>query len=79
MGFRNASTPGDWVAITPSNSAFVDLVGFYVGAGGDVVVQTASGTTVTFTAVPTGAVIPGRFIQIMSTNTTATAIVGAKA
>jgi hypothetical protein len=79
MSFRNDGTPGGVEACTPSDTAFVDYVGFYVGTTGNVVVQTTAGTSVTFTAVPAGAMISGRFIRIMSTNTTASNIVGFKA
>lgn len=71
--------PAQWEANTPSDTAFVDYMGFYVGVTGDVNVQSVAGTSVLFKAVPAGAVIPGRFIRIMSTSTTATNILGAKA
>jgi hypothetical protein len=71
--------PANWETCTPSDTAFVDYVGFYVGTTGNVAAQTTAGTTVVFTAVPAGATIKGRFIRIMSTNTTASTILGAKA
>lgn len=79
MSFRNANTPGDAVAITPSDSAFVDLVGVYVGGAGDVTVLTGAGTTTTFSSVPAGGIIPLRIVQVKSTSTTATNLVGLKA
>jgi hypothetical protein len=79
MSFRNDFTPSQWEANTPSDTAFVDYVGFYVGVTGDVTVQSVAGSSVLFKAVPAGAIIPGRFIRIMSTATTATNICGAKA
>jgi hypothetical protein len=71
--------PSSVVAITKSDTDFVDLVGFYVGVTGDVTVQTTAGTSINFKAVPAGGIVPGRYIRIMSTGTTATDIVGFKA
>lgn len=78
MTLRNDSICSDAVAITPSNTTVLDLNGFYVGTTGNVAVVTAGGTTVTFTAVPAGAVIPLRVQTIRSTSTTASNIVGFK-
>lgn len=78
MSFRNANLAGDAVAITPSDTAFVDLIGVYVGGTGDLVVTTASGD-VTFSTVPAGARIDLRITKVKSTSTTATNIVGLKA
>jgi hypothetical protein len=77
MHCQNADTPNDWIAITPSDTAPVDLVGLYVGGAGDVTVTTARGATTTFVNVPAGSLIPGRFVQVKAAGTTATAIVGA--
>ncbi len=67
------------VAVTPADSDLVDPVSaFYVGVTGDVQVLTNSGETTLFVAVPAGAIIPVACIQIMTTNTTATSIVGLK-
>ena len=49
--------------------------GFYVGGTGNVVITTPGGNTVTFYAVPAGAVIPVTFTQILQSGTTATNIV----
>lgn len=74
---RNDMFPSSAVAITKSDTDFVDLVGFYVGGTGDVAVKCSpGGTAVTFKAVPVGTVINLRVVQVMSTNTTATLIVG---
>lgn len=78
MTLRNDSICSDALAITPSNTTVLDLNGFYVGTTGNVSVVTAGGTTVTFTAVPAGAVIPLRVQTIRSTSTTASNIVGFK-
>lgn len=71
--------PSGWVTNVPSDTAFVDYVGIYVGTTGNVAAQTTAGTTVVFIGVPAGAIIPGKFIRIMSTSTTASTILGAVA
>lgn len=79
MHCQNANTPNDWVAVTPSDTAPVNLMGLYVGGAGDVTVITAKGAVTTFANVPAGSLIPGRFVQVKAAGTTATAIVGASA
>lgn len=68
----------DFVTITPSDSTQLDLIGLYVGGTGDVAVKGEGGTAVTFKACPVGLKIDGRIIQVMSTNTTATLLIGFK-
>lgn len=63
-------------AITPSDTVEHDIDGFYVGGAGNVAVTDAKGNVVTFTAPPVGTVINLRCKRIMSTNTTATLIIG---
>lgn len=48
----------------------------YIGGAGNVVVRLIDdqSTDVTLTAVPAGTVIPGAFVQVTKTNTTATSI-----
>jgi hypothetical protein len=71
--------PGD-DAFVISTSDTVDLASvtraIYVGVTGDVAVITKGGTTLTFTAVPAGAVIPVRVSRVKATGTTATNMVG---
>lgn len=74
----NGRVWGDAEAITKSDSASNTYSGIYVGGTGDVTVVTEAGTTVTFKAVPVGAVLPIRTKKVMSTNTTATLMVGFK-
>lgn len=79
MTHRNDLIPSDATAVTPGDTTPVNFVGFYVGVSGDVAVQSAEGTTITFVAVAAGQIIPLRVVRIMSTGTTATSIVGFKA
>ncbi len=65
-------------AVTPSDT--VDLAdvtrGVYVGVAGDVKVNMAtSGTSIVFTAVAAGSILPIRVTRILATGTTATNIV----
>lgn len=48
----------------------------YVGGAGNVAVITKGGETVTFTAPPVGSILPIRATRLMSTNTTATLLIG---
>ena len=66
-------------AVTPSDSTVIQARGLYVGGTGAVaVVMEGDGapTAVTFSAVPVGTILPIRVTKVMSTNTTATLIVG---
>jgi hypothetical protein len=75
MSFKNANTPSGMVAITPSDTAFVDLVGLTVGGAGNVACVDSLGgaTTVAMTA---GQTLACRIVQVKATGTTATGIVG---
>ena len=68
----------DAFAITPSDGAALTLYAraLYVGGAGDVKVQTRKGTTVTFSAVPGGSILPVGVGQVFATGTTATLILG---
>lgn len=48
----------------------------YVSGAGDVKVVTVGGSTITFSAVPAGTVLPVAVIRVFSTGTTATGLVG---
>jgi len=68
------------VAITPSDSTLIpETRGVYVGVGGNVVAFMINGAgvyaAVTFTNVPSGAILPIRCTRINSTSTTATNMV----
>lgn len=64
-------------AITPHDSNAVPEItrAVYVGAGGTLVVELAWGATLTFTNVPSGAMLPIRVRRVM-TASTATSLVG---
>lgn len=66
-------------AITPSDTVNFSREthgGIYVGGTGDVVAVLYDGSTVTFTAVPAGTILPVRAIRVNATGTTATNLVG---
>lgn len=63
-------TKSDTVVISPP------LRGVYIGGTGNLNVRMIGGTTVLFSGLPAGALLPIMVDQILSTNTTATLIVG---
>ena len=69
-----AVTKSDTVNFGPASAPTLTR-GLYVGGTGDVVAVAEDDSTVTFTAVPAGAILPIRCKRVNSTNTTATAIV----
>lgn len=52
MHCQNANTPTDWLAIAPSDTAPVDLVGLYVGNAGNLTMTTSKGSTTLATSIP---------------------------
>lgn len=64
-------------AVTPSDT--VDLTNvsrwLFVGGAGNVVVITSAGTTLTFTGVAAGTLLPIRVSRVKATGTTATNMV----
>lgn len=77
--FQNNGIVNNWSAVTPSDTADNYFNGLYVGVGGDVSIKGAdNGTQITFKNVPTGALLPVATAKVMSTNTTATNILGAR-
>jgi hypothetical protein len=63
-------------AITTSDSTNIAPTrGLYIGAAGNVVVDMAYGTTITFVGVQAGTVLPVQVTRIYATGTTATSIV----
>jgi hypothetical protein len=66
----------DGAAITASDSTVVAFDAIYVGTTGDVAVTTSRGSVVTFATVPAGTILPIKVTRVMSTNTTAAAMIG---
>jgi len=72
------STAMNAAAITPSNTVDLPAIaskGVYVGVAGAVKVDTESDTTVTFVAVPAGAILPVSVKRVYATGTAATDLV----
>lgn len=63
-----AVTPSDSVDIRPTRALFV-------GVAGNIKVDMALGTTLTFTDVQAGSILPVQVKRVYSTGTTATSIV----
>jgi hypothetical protein len=63
--------------VTPSDATIIPATrGLYIGGAGNInVVMAEDENTVLFTAVPAGFILPIQVIQVLSTSTTATAIV----
>lgn len=67
---------GKAAAVTPSDTANNYFLYLYIGTTGDVAVTTTSGAVVTYKTVPAGAFLWIKTSKVMSTNTTASNIVG---
>lgn len=76
MTHRNDTLWSDAVAVTKSDSVEQNFAGLYIGGTGDVAVKGIGGVAVTFSAVPVGTFLPIAVNRVMSTNTTATLILG---
>lgn len=63
--------PGDAAAVTKSDTTRFPPSVVYVGTAGNVSVVTSQGTTVVFTAIPAGAIIPVRVIGVNAATTAA--------
>lgn len=74
---RGSNPAENAVAVVPNDSS--DLTNtaraLYIGGAGNVKVDTSAGNTVTFNALPAGAILPVRVKRVYSTGTTATNIV----
>ena len=68
----------DAVNVTPSDATVLAPTwgGLFVGGAGNVAVVTKEGTTLTFTGVLAGSVLPIVVTRVRATGTTATNIVG---
>lgn len=78
MSFNTANTPSGMVAVTPSDTAFVDLVGLAVGGAGTINLVDSLGVVTSITAVA-GQTIACRIVQVRAAGTTATGLVGFRA
>lgn len=81
--FKNISEQLDSPAqdafqITPHDTDELAQVtrAIYVGGAGNVNLTTASGTTIVFSGIPAGTVLPVQVRKVLSTSTTATNIIG---
>lgn len=79
MTMRNDIVAKDAVAVTTSDTAFVDFVQLYIGVTGDVAVECEGGVSVTLKAHPVGYTARMHITRVMATGTTATNIVGFEA
>lgn len=71
-----AYIPQDAIAVTKSDTASNAYLYLYIGGAGDVSVETQVGTTVLYKNVPAGSYLWISTNKVLSTNTTATDIVG---
>jgi hypothetical protein len=78
MTLRSDLLASGLVAVTPSDTAFVDLVGLIVGGAGTVSVVDSLGNTTSLTVIA-GQTIRARIVQVKATGTSATGLVGLKA
>lgn len=70
--------PGEGAAaVTPNDSTDLTVIAraLYIGGAGDVKIDAADGSTVTFSGVFAGSILPVRAARVYSTGTTATNIV----
>jgi hypothetical protein len=78
MTLRSDFLASGLVAVTPSDTAFVDLVGVIVGGAGTVNLVDSLGNTTSVVAIA-GQTINARIVQVKATGTSATGLVGLKA
>ena len=66
----------DGMAVTPSDVTVFDQPSklLYIGDAGSIVVRTIAGTTLTFSSVADGTLLPLRVDQVLATGTLATGI-----
>lgn len=67
--YATAVTPSDSTDLTRTTRAL------YIGTGGNVNIDTMDGSTVLFSNVPDGSILPVRVKRVRSTSTTASNIV----
>lgn len=78
IDYRPVWTPSGSITITKSDTTVLSPIirRLYVGGTGDVAVRMLDGSTPIFKAVPVGTFIDGQIDQVLSTNTSATLMVG---
>lgn len=76
MALTNAGVAQRAAALTASDTTEINAKALYIGGAGNVAVQTTGGDTVTFVGMLAGTILPVECRKLMSTNTTATNIVG---
>jgi hypothetical protein len=73
---RFSEYPQNHVTITPSDANNLDrLMMIYCGSTGNIVVQDANGTQITYVAA-VGLILPILVKKVMATNTTVTQVIG---
>lgn len=77
ISVRDSSSSWKYELVTPSDTtSFTSPVrGLFVGGAGDVAVVGLDGTSVTFTGVVAGSILPVICTRVNSTNTTANNII----
>lgn len=73
--YRSSAIPTAIEAVDISATDYTcphTCIGIYVGGTGNVKVDMLGGGTETFSAVPVGEILPGRFSKVYKTGTTAT-------
>lgn len=76
MSIDRNGLASDAFAITPSDATTQRAAALFVGGAGNVAVKTEDGTTLTFTGVTAGSILPVKVSQVLATGTTATTIAG---
>jgi hypothetical protein len=76
MAIDRNGLASDAFAITPHDTNTQRAAALFVGGAGNVAVTTEDGTTLTFTGVQAGSVLPVKVTKVLSTGTTATTIAG---
>jgi hypothetical protein len=68
----------DFYAITPNDSTDLatPIRSIYVGGAGNLAVKNVAGTTITFTGLVVGQILPIATSRVMATGTTATLLIG---
>ncbi len=76
MAIDRAGLASDAFTITASDATTQRAAAVYVGVAGNVAVKTEDGTSVIFVGATAGSILPIKTLQILSTGTTATSLIG---